>query len=546
MNESTDIYEKYNIDKSLLKRDYVKNPLKKVLNDKFRYVFEKPELDDLHYFFYVLKLKQNEVKKVLNITEYSMREFYKEFIRYNVKKSLNDLFNKYDVDIKLLKRDYITNPLKRGDYIDEDDFKYLYLDKNLSRNELAIIFNMSVAKVSRHQKKYNVNKDVGKYIENTYKSNLEKYGVSHPSKLNIVKEKYKQTCLEKYGRICNTQLHIPLDILTLINDKTMLEKYIIDNNIMNGVELAEKIGISASGIERKIKEYGLNRLFNYSKSIQEKRLKEYINQYFEIENNTKKYLDGKEIDIYIPSKMIGIEFNGNYWHGEYHKDKLYHQMKSKLAEEKGIFIYHIFEYEWNTKREQIMNQLNNLLGLNKVKLYARKCIIKEVDNDTKSIFLEQNHLQGNDRSSVKLGLYYQDELVSLMSFCKPRFNKKYDWELSRFCSKAGCNVIGGASKLFKYFLKTYEPKSVISYSNIAHMRGNLYQILDMNLLQISEPNYIWYKNGDIKTRYQCQKHKLVNQGYKENSEADIMHNLGYYRIYDCGNKVWIWDNKKEV
>ena len=126
-----------------------------------------------------------------------------------------------------------------------------------------------------------------------------------------------------------------------------------------------------------------------------------------------------------------------------------------------------------------------------------------------------------------------------MTFCKPRFNKKYDWELSRFCCKANCNVIGGASRLFKYFMDTYKPNSVISYSNIAHTRGNLYKMLGFTLHEITPPNYVWCNGHETLSRYQCQKHKLLEQGYKGNSETEIMHNRGYYRIYDCGNKVWI-------
>ena len=262
-----------------------------------------------------------------------------------------------------------------------------------------------------------------------------------------------------------------------------------------------------------------------------------------MQHSKKDILYPYEIDLYDEEKKFGIEFNGNYWHGEKNKKRLYHQEKSKLAEEKEIFIYHIFEYEWVNKKEKIINQLNNLLGLNQEKIYARKCIIKEVDNKEKSKFLELNHLQGNDTSSIKLGLYHNNELVSLMTFVKPRFNKKYEWELSRFCSKAGCNVIGGASKLFKYFINNYNPQSIISYSNIAHTKGNLYGLLGFKLDSISDPNYVWCNGHNYLTRYDCQKHKLLEQGYEGNTEVEIMNNRGYYRIYDCGNKVWKWNKK---
>ena len=279
-----------------------------------------------------------------------------------------------------------------------------------------------------------------------------------------------------------------------------------------------------------------------SQSVPEVDIKNYINQHYKTENNTKKYLDGKEIDIYIPELKIGIEFNGNYWHSEIKKNKIYHQQKSLLAESKGIFLYHIFEYEWDKSKDRIVSQLNNILGINQIKIYARKCVIKEVSNSEKDTFLEKNHLQGCDKSSIKLGLYYNNELVSIMTFTKPRFNKKYKWELSRFCSKAGTNVIGGASKLFKYFITNYKPENIISYSNIAHTRGRIYNLLGFKLDHISEPNYVWCKGNSILSRYKCQKHKLLENGYNGYSESTIMHNNKYFKIFDCGNKVWIWKN----
>ena len=128
-----------------------------------------------------------------------------------------------------------------------------------------------------------------------------------------------------------------------------------------------------------------------------------------------------------------------------------------------------------------------------------------------------------------------------MTFVKPRFNKKYEWELSRFCSKNNCNVIGGASKLFKYFIDNYNPQSIISYSNIAHTKGKLYETLGFNFDSISEPNYVWSNGHKVLSRYQCQKHRLIQEGYEGNTESEIMHNMGYSKLYDCGNKVWVWN-----
>ena len=487
----------------------------------------------------------------------------------------------------------------------KDDVELLYNYYNLSKKELKDYFKVSSGTIGNILAIYEIKKDsnnrvekikqtkLQKYGDETYnnrnkmkQTSVQKYGVSSFSKTNEYKEKTKRTNIQKYGcewvlqnndirnkgletklqkygdknyvniekrRQTNIQKYdleyanqtsINYEKYKIFNNKEELKQYIEKYNIKSALQLANILQVSPSVTAKYIKCYNLLYLMDYSQSIAEKEIREYVNQYYETENNTKKYLNGKEIDIYIPQLKIGIEFNGNYYHNEYIRTLHYHQQKSLIAEEKGIFIYHIFEYEWNTKKERIINQLNNLLKVNSQHIGARCCKIKEVSNKEKSLFLETNHLQGNDSSSIKLGLYYNDELVSIMTFCKPRFNKNYEWELSRFCCKANCNVIGGASKLFKYFIDTYKPKSVISYSNIAHTRGNLYNMLGFTLHEITPPNYVWCNGHEILSRYQCQKHKLLEQGYKGDSEADIMHNRGYYRIYDCGNKVWIYYSNK--
>ena len=135
-----------------------------------------------------------------------------------------------------------------------------------------------------------------------------------------------------------------------------------------------------------------------------------------------------------------------------------------------------------------------------------------------------------------------------MTFSKPRFNKNYEWELSRFCCLNNYTIQGGASKLFNYFINTYKPSNIISYSDIAKTTGKIYEKLGFKLLGLTDPNYIWYKNhidyDSILTRYQCQKHKLVKRfpEFKNMSENEIMRKLNYYKIYDSGNRLFIWSS----
>ena len=187
--------------------------------------------------------------------------------------------------------------------------------------------------------------------------------------------------------------------------------------------------------------------------------------------------------------------------------------------------------------------INNKLGLNK-KIFARKCVIKEVDLNSSKLFLEENHIQGYTHSKIRLGLYLDDKIVSLMTFGKSRFNKKYEYELIRFCNLCNYNVIGGASKLLKYFIKKYKPKSIISYGNLrfCSLNNNVYEKLGFSLIGKSSPNYFYFDNTFIlQSRNKYQKHKLSKllPDFDENlSEADNMFKNGYRRIYDCGNLIY--------
>ena len=416
----------------------------------------------------------------------------------------------------------------------------LYKTKTI--REIAEMYNTNEGYISKLFSKFKINK--------IKKSDRNKPTYEELYDIYIIKD-YTYNKTVEYFKCPFNQLTIWLKEYNIIkkyeNKKDIVQKNIIDikndyiDNKLTMDEIGKKYNISRQHLGNILKENNIKSFYSKS-SIQEK-----IYNYFKEKNiNVKSnvYLYGHQIDIYFPEKKIGIEFNGSYWHCELYKKRKYHYEKSYIYEKNNIFIYHIFGYEWDDifLQDKIINQLNNLLSLNDTKIYARKCIIKEVNNQEKKQFLDTNHLQGNDKASIKLGLYYENELVSLMTFCKPRFNKKYEWELSRFCCKANCSVIGGASKLFKYFINGYKPKNIISYSDIAKTKGNLYSILGFKLEHIAEPNYVWWSNNKniIKTRYECQKYKLLSKGYIGNSENEIMHNLKYYKIYDCGNKVWVW------
>jgi transcription elongation factor Elf1 len=285
---------------------------------------------------------------------------------------------------------------------------------------------------------------------------------------------------------------------------------------------------------------------NSSKSGYEVKLYDFINKYYNgiINRGNRKILNNKlELDIYIPELKIAFEFNGLWWHNELHKENKYHLNKTELCEKNNIQLIHIWEDDWLYKQDIIKSMILNKLGKTQNKIYARKTKIKEItDNKLIKNFLEKNHIQGFVGSSVKIGLFYNDELVSLMTFGKKRIsmgNKNFNdnkYELLRFCNKLNTNIVGGGSKLFKYFIRNYKYDEIITYANRSYSNGNLYKQLNFNYIGKTEPNYYYIIDGIKHYRYNYRKDKLVKEGFNQFlTEHQIMLNRKIYRIYDSGN-----------
>lgn len=255
----------------------------------------------------------------------------------------------------------------------------------------------------------------------------------------------------------------------------------------------------------------------------------------------------QSLDIYIPSKKIAFEFDGLYWHCEVKKNNHYHLTKTRECLKKDVQLIHIFEDEWIYKKEIVKSRIKNLLGVSDIKIYARKCTIKEINNKQCKEFCEKNHLQGFVNGKYALGLYYNEELVSIMQFGLLRKNlgSKNEcgkYELLRFCSKLNYNVIGGAGKLFNHFINNYSPDEVISYADKRWSKGNLYEKLGFVLSHSSKPNYFYVFGDTRKNRFNFRKDLLISKYGcpKEMSEHEFCLKQHWYRIYDCGALVYMW------
>lgn len=254
---------------------------------------------------------------------------------------------------------------------------------------------------------------------------------------------------------------------------------------------------------------------------------------------------GKHLDIVIPSKGIAIEYNGDYWHSTgVGKKPNYHRDKTLEARSQGLRLIHVFESDYMKAPNVVWDMLLSRLGISET-IHARKCSIEEISTQEARSFLEDNHLQGYTASKVKLGLRIYGELVMVMTLGVSRFTT-HEYELIRMATLNNYTVVGGASKLFKYFTRNYNPESVLTYTHLHHSTGVVYDKLGFVETHITEPGY-WYfctKGNYTLSRYQCQKSKLVIK-YPELAhltEGDIMAEQKSYKVYDCGNRVLEWIN----
>jgi len=446
-------------------------------------------------------------------------------------------------------------------------------------NKCATIKNKQTSEEKYGVEHYSKTDD---FLDRIKKTNLEKFGkefytqtdeykeimIKNVKNYNYteIKNKIKKSFLLKYG---NENYHQSENYLDKKNEiiekykntmnKKILKKYdnLIYTDNSNYIFLCEKgheFLISRDLLKNRTK---LNTKIcticnpnGSSKSGYEIQILEFIenNTGIEILKNTRSIIQPLELDVYLPDIKLAFEFNGLYWHNELNKENNYHLKKTEECEKQGIQLIHIYEDDWIYKQDIVKSIILNKLGKISNKIYARKCEVKEItDNKLIKNFLENNHIQGFVGSKVKIGLHYNNELISLMTFGNRRVamgkksTKENEYELLRFCNKLNMNVIGGASKLLKHFIKNYNPSEINTYADRSISQGNLYKQLGFEFKGKTQPNYYYIIDNARKHRFNYRKNLLVNQGFDLNkTEHHIMLERNIFRIYDSGNLRFTW------
>lgn len=270
--------------------------------------------------------------------------------------------------------------------------------------------------------------------------------------------------------------------------------------------------------------------------------------------NDRKTLNGKELDILVHDRNFAIEHTGIYWHcTKVKKENAVSHLRDKFlaCEALGIRLFTIYEDEWINKKDIVKSMISNALGKSGV-IFARKTTVKQITNKVANKFLNENHIQGSTAVNCAYGLFLGDDLVSVMTFTKPRLNMGRDRnktpddiELSRFCNKLGTRVVGGASRLLKSFLRDNPNiKKVFSYSDNRISSGDLYKKLGFTFSHNIAPNYfyVYGVEGSIlrerKQKYRKDYFKNLGMDIEGKSEFQLTESIGLYRIYDAGKRCW--------
>lgn len=290
-------------------------------------------------------------------------------------------------------------------------------------------------------------------------------------------------------------------------------------------------------------------------SAQERDVKEYVESFgFECRTD-RKILNGKEIDILIPEKSLGIEYNGNLWHSEkFKKGRTYHYDKMFECKKQGINLIQIFEDEYFLRKEVLFSKIRGLLGVaddSIASIDVNDCDVREIAKDEATLFLESNHLLGFTEAMVYIGAYYDGMLISVLSLSVDDDER---WKIIRYADDVHIKCDGLGAKMFDYFVEKYKPSSVMAFADmrwIVDTHNSPYTEMGLRFGGFEGPSYTYY-NPKIDRHRRFDKSSFKRTILSENygfpltmTEKEMAEKLGYTRIWDCGSIRYTWDNPNE-
>lgn len=474
--------------------------------EKIQQNYSKELIEDL-YCNQLLSIKK--IMQQLNITKTALLHLIDI---YNLTRDKHAVKSKSNTEVK---NRYYNNVKKR---ISKEDLENYYIEEDNSYYDTIKYFQISEWVFDKLLKDYNIKKDRSKSFGKGKQKRIELYGfdnLTNWKKGQKTRINNSGSLEESYRRGYEKQI------------QTMLDRYNV------------KCSFLKDDVNGKKKHSQPNEQF--ARLLDLKGIK-YEREFI---------LDNKSYDFKVDNKLIEINplithnVNFNPFNKEHNYEGLnknYHLNKSKLAKENGYQCIHVWQWD---DLDKIIKLLQN-----REIIYGRKCAVKEVPLKEAKNFINTYHIQEYHSARVKIGLYYNNELVSIMTFGKPRFNKNYEWELIRYCSSK--NIIGGANKLFKYFISKYKPSSIISYCDNSKFSGQVYSDLKFILINKGVATRHWcnlkgehYLDSTIRIKgfsriiHHCS---AKEDNLDTNDNYILMRRENFLEVFDCGQSTYVWKN----
>lgn len=493
-----------------------------------------------------------------------------------------EIAEKYGISVttarRYLQKYGLTQGADRTD-IKDDEVKSLY-ENGMTINEIAKHFGCSHDTITKRLLKMGIQntraEGIKRHFAPTYEArwNEIKADLDRGMSMSMARDKYRirmdnlQKLMHEHGYLYDSDAlrdRLKLALFEaeedMAKDKRRRFKVYYLRAIKEIVEeigalpdrkmLAEKLGIAYGNVCLNVHRMNLDSFIAHSSESSSLKfvcsvLSERNIRY---ELNNRDILDKKEIDIWLPDLSIGIEVNPVGTHsidtniGVMSRE--YHQKKALLAEEKGIGLLHLYDYDiWNEKRfSKIMDRLTKEPDEH---IGARKCEVRRVSQRDANLFLNIYHLQGAERASnIRFGLYYENELAALLAIGKSRFSDA-DYEIIRYCTDWHIAISGGFERLFSRFVSTCESgQTIVSYMDLnkRFRAKSIYEQVGFIRDGVTPPDYTWVHEKGRKwyTRYETMKDRLVRQGYDpEKTEAEIMLERRFFRVFGAGSVRYLY------
>lgn len=354
-------------------------------------------------------------------------------------------------------------------------------------------------------------------------------------------ERRRETCEKKYGVSHPSQSHISKQALDKLSSAVWL--YEQHTSLHRTLEdIADELNVQDTTVGRYFSMHGLS-VQRFAVSTGEQQVLDFISDIpaLTYESNNRTIIAPKELDIWIPSHQLAIEYCGLYWHSDRHKVPEYHSLKYQHCKQKNIRLITLFDDEWKYNASLVKLKLLSILGYDpRGKVFARKCTIVNVDHVTKSTFFDTNHIQGNGPGSINIGLKYDDKLVACMSFIR---QKEDVYILNRYATSQ--RVVGGFSKLLSYFKKTHAWKEIVSFADLRWSQGELYEKSGFVLEKTLPPDYSYVVHDRRVHKFNFRRKfldKRLSAFDPTLTEMENCDNAGILRVWDCGKLRYVMKN----